>query len=337
MSDSTWGTVFANSETARGKIAYELPIGSFSFYVQAAKYIENNLNRQGGIATQTDMDNDKYSAGFKYAGKKFEGGVLGSYYVYSANRLPDNSNLNLGWTQNYYQVQPYAKATLGPLAIQAELQYAWGRERQYEAASYQPAYPQASPDRTINSFGAYLDAVATFGRVYVGGTFAYLQGPSADADKTSTTITGGYDWSPTLILFNQDRAYWVGNLAGNNGSSTQLAMSNAWFYQIKGGVKPTDKLDIGASVAWAYADTLNDPTGANGLSGYVSKNYGTEIDIVGSYKITNNLSYVLGVGYLLTGDYFKGNGLATADSTGNVRNNAKTDDYIVLNKLAFTF
>ena len=35
-------------------------------------------------------------------------------------------------------------------------------------------------------------------------------------------------------------------------------------------------------------------------------NYGWEIDLTGTYKITNNLSYMLGAGYLFTGDIFKG-------------------------------
>ena len=39
---------------------------------------------------------------------------------------------------------------------------------------------------------------------------------------------------------------------------------------------------------------------------YPNGSYGTEIDLTGTYKITDNLSYMLGVGYLFTGDYFKG-------------------------------
>ncbi|PKN96817.1 MAG: hypothetical protein CVU43_18785 [Chloroflexi bacterium HGW-Chloroflexi-5] len=96
-------------------------------------------------------------------------------------------------------------------------------------------------------------------------------------------------------------------------------MSNAWFYQVKGGVKPTDKLDIMASASYATADKV--------VAGWVSKDYGYEIDVVGTYKITNNLSYMLGLGYLITGDYFKG-----TNNAAKVAN-----DYLVINKLTFTF
>jgi hypothetical protein len=55
--------------------------------------------------------------------------------------------------------------------------------------------------------------------------------------------------------------------------------------------------------------------------------YGTEVDLVATYKITNNLSYLLGFGYLFTGDYFKG-----YDPDASVR-----DNYILVNKLTLTF
>ncbi len=42
----------------------------------------------------------------------------------------------------------------------------------------------------------------------------------------------------------------------------------------------------------------------------MSRDYGYEVDLTATYKITNNLSYMLGAGYLFTGEYYKG---ATCD------------------------
>jgi hypothetical protein len=96
-------------------------------------------------------------------------------------------------------------------------------------------------------------------------------------------------------------------------------MTNAWFFQGRVGVKPTTQLDTMLSVSYAKADQK--PTGFTGGS------YGTEIDLQGTYKITNNLSYMLGFGYLFTGDYFRGkNG-----------NNKVDDDYMLTNKLTLSF
>jgi hypothetical protein len=71
----------------------------------------------------------------------------------------------------------------------------------------------------------------------------------------------------------------------------------------------------------SYAQADKKPAGFTGGA------YGTEVDLTGTYKITNNLSYLLGVGYLFTGDYFKGtNGSNKID-----------DDYMLINKLTLTF
>ena len=76
-------------------------------------------------------------------------------------------------------------------------------------------------------------------------------------------------------------------------------MTNAWFLQGRVGVNPTPQLDILASFSWAQADKK--PASDICMDG----DYGFEIDLTGTYKITNNLSYMLGAGYLFTGNYFK--------------------------------
>ncbi len=59
----------------------------------------------------------------------------------------------------------------------------------------------------------------------------------------------------------------------------------------------------------------------------VSDKLGTEFDVTATYKLYDNLSYMVGAGYLWTGDYFKG---ANA--------NAKVDnDYMLMNKLTLSF
>jgi hypothetical protein len=148
-------------------------------------------------------------------------------------------------------------------------------------------------------------------------------------------LTGGMDWNPTLLLFNNERQYWAGAIPGYNVTSTSMnyisqqfnlndtGMYNAWFFQGRVGIRPIDKLDIMASVSYAVADSKT----LMGAPDAVSNVYGTEIDLVGTYKISNNLSYMLGFGYLFTGDYFKG-----YDPTIEV-----SDNYMLINKLTLTF
>jgi hypothetical protein len=77
------------------------------------------------------------------------------------------------------------------------------------------------------------------------------------------------------------------------------------------------------SLSFAQADKK--PAGvANGT-------YGTEVDLTGTYKITNNLSYMLGAGYLFTGDYFKG------DESLKGNTHKVDNDYMLINKLTLSF
>jgi hypothetical protein len=110
---------------------------------------------------------------------------------------------------------------------------------------------------------------------------------------------------------------------------------NAWFYQGKVGVKPTPKADIYATVTYATADKKEatgvyvGPSGTVVLAtaGSAGNSYGWEIDVVGTYKITNNLSYMLGGAYWFVGDYYKG--VATDSAT--------KDNFLLINKLTLTF
>jgi len=331
QTDGVWGTAFANSEAARGKITYTLPIGNWAVGAAITKYADNsnciNSSNKGlSKVVLVDSDSDKYSAFLRYTGKSVEGGLVVNYYS-DQMALPN-------YKGKYWNLDPYVKATVGPVAVQAELSYFIG-----------DAHNQNDPenDVKINSLAGWIDAIATFGPVYVDGTIAYAQGPDSSRDKITNKANGGRDWSPTLIMFNCDRSYWIGPLSGNNtfaGNSAGAevgAFTNAWLYQLKGGVKPTNKLDISAAITFAQADNLNTnpPTiqiqqssTEQHSSGFTpSKDIGWEIDVTGSYKITNNLSYLLGFGYLFTGDYFK----------GSTPNNGVYNDYIVLNKLTFTF
>ena len=91
-------------------------------------------------------------------------------------------------------------------------------------------------------------------------------------------------------------------------------------------MKPIAALNIMASLSYAQADIKPWATAGNSTTVYLNNSYGYEIDVTGTYKITNNLSYMLGVGYWFVGDYFKGT------TTNSVK-----DDYLLINKLTLTF
>ncbi len=97
-------------------------------------------------------------------------------------------------------------------------------------------------------------------------------------------------------------------------------MANGWFFQLRGGVKPIDKLDVGLSISYANQDKKFN---VNSLY----HDYGWEVDLTATYKITPNLSYMAGGGYLFAGKYYKG--FSDANETNN--------DYLLIHKLTVTF
>ena len=202
----------------------------------------------------------------------------------------------------------------------------------------------SAKDLKVDNLAGWIDATVNLKQFYFGGSIAYVAGNdfhkfASDGTIKGGFLTGGMDWNPTLILFNNERNYWAGAIRGNAGSSTNnnylgnlfglndTGMYNAWFLQGRVGVRPVDKLDIQASISYAVADSRSWEGNLSGYPDFVSDNYGTEIDLIATYKITNNLSYMAGFGYLFTGDYFKG-----IDPNVDVR-----DNYLFLNKITLTF
>ncbi|HOC61069.1 MAG TPA: hypothetical protein PKN70_14025 [Smithellaceae bacterium] len=315
--DGAWGTIFGNSSQPCGMLTWILPIKNYVFGLEAIKSLENSRSATAPAVTAADRDTNYYYAFAIYNFKSGSTGVLFAYIRDASARAIITEQT--GYLANVYALLPYIKLKLGPVDIQAEVNYGWG-----QGAKWEGEYPFSSlGDTRIDNLGAFLDASAAFGQAYVGGTFAYVSGDDPGTGKIEGGIlNGGLDWNPCLILFNADRNYWAGAIpgyAGANGSN----MANAWFFQGRAGITPIDKLDVMASVSFANADKK--PT-----ANWLYNDYGWEVDLTATYKITNNLTYMLGGAYLFTGKYFKGEGSATAPC--DLANN-----YLIINKLTLTF
>ena len=99
---------------------------------------------------------------------------------------------------------------------------------------------------------------------------------------------------------------WVAGISCRQLWQAVLQMRS--LAQIFVGVKPVPKLDIKASY------TLPRRTRTAQLAELaVSKNYGSELDVTATYKIYDNLSYMVGFAYLWAGDYWKGTNSAAHD------------------------
>jgi len=323
MNDGSTGTIFGNSLAPAGRIKYSYTMGPATLNASYTKVEDKSYSYVINTVTYTDSDRDKWGVEGVYAWKDGKAGVQVAYYRYANNKpqptLPYTSTYN--YINDYFLITPYAIAKIGPVALQAELNYATGKAKRYDDAL-------AANDQTLDQISGWIDATADFGKVYFGGTFAYISGDDpGTADKSEGgTLHGGTDWNPSLIMFNQDRFYWAGALGGYNSTTNNSPMSNAWFFQGRVGVKPVAALDILASVSFANADKKPAGTPASG-TGVLNNAYGWELDVTGTYKITNNLSYMLGAGYLWTGDYYQ----------GYSQEQGLNNNYMLINKLTLTF
>jgi hypothetical protein len=317
--DSAWGTIFMDSSMPRGTVAWSYTNGPWFYYLGYKVWDDKSLSAVTTTTTQTDLDRDKSALAFKYIGKDAEGGLLGGHVRDARSKTATSNTTNL-----LYYLQPYTKAKFGPVSVQAELDYFWGDNPKEDAT---PAN-----NKKLELLAGWVDATANLDMFYVGGTIAYVAGDDpGTTDKSegiSAIVNGGIDWNPCLIMFNNDLTYWAGNVVGYDSATSPTnrgvlsgPMANAWFGQLRGGVRPIPQLDAMLSVSYAKADKKP--------AGFLNDAYGWEVDVTGTYKITNNLSYMLGIGYLFTGDYFKG---INAGGTNEV-----VDDYMLINKLTLSF
>jgi hypothetical protein len=321
--ENDWGTSNGFMQSVQnghstGGIKYRLPVTPFSFSAEFFKEQSNDYSAVNPTQTSTDVDYDRYILTATYDFKGGTVGILGGW-----DRLAQGKPY--GVLINLYYLVPKFQAQFGPVNVQALFFYGSGSEAGETPWFVSPpakAPTVPGPNVSAQDIMGDVEVDVNLGVVYFGGQFAYMSGPGNDPYNVKGGFSGGgNDWNPCLIMFNNDLTYWVGGInspAGLNSSVPGVGMTNALFYQLDGGVRPIPKLDIKAAVAFAMADTV--PTG------YTNKSYGWELDVTGTYKITNNLSYMLGAGYWWVGDYYRG-----------TDNSPIRDDYMLMNKLTLTF
>ena len=346
-----WGTSFADStDYAYGpRLRWDITTGPWMFGLIWDKY-EAQDNSYASIGTanpQTDASKDKYSAFVLNNWGKGSAGLLAQYALETrasgVTGAADSTTAN--FKKSVYLFIPYVKAQMGNVYVEAEFIYVGGKLAIWETGS-------TRTDITYSGLSAYAMAKVDFKPVYFGGAFVYISGDDmGTTDKIEAGIPGGADFNPCLILGNYDLARWSGMMGNTNlaflntattigaanplGGVNGVGIENIWAYQLFVGVTPVPKLDTKLSLTYAYLDKTPGPN--NALLGYgalsntdgnwVSKNLGFEADITATYKIYDNLSWMVGFGYLWAGDAFKG-----TNPSADIKN-----DYLLTHKLTLTF
>jgi len=354
----TFGTVFFDTSFTKPGAKYFIPAGPVTIMLAYDKQKEQEVPASwaspGGNAM--DRDKDEYYIAAVYKKGNIEAGMLIEYLRDATTRSTATTSRQM----KLWLIDPYFKGKFGPVFLETELIYGTGKIRAYDDAQ------TTVGDVDLSAWGFYLHARADISMFYFGGIFAAVSGDDPSSpDKVEGTIasSGGFlagqNWSPTLIFKNDDHATQNGSLGGavygsssvagvtrggakwdGSSNATNQFMDNIWFYQLYFGVKPIPKLDIVAKISYAYADKKPWATpatlgtiGAVGDSNteYNSNTYGTEVDLIATYKIYDNLQYMVGFGYFWTGDYYKGY------YTASMAEPKLANDYLLMHKLTLTF
>jgi hypothetical protein len=316
-----FGPSFANEAGyAINGIRWIMPMGPWTFSAMMKK----NIDGAGTTAGMgTDNDYDQYDASVVY---KWKGGDTGFMLTY----LLDSRNASYKSKMPVYNA--YVRHKAGMIFAEFEADMVTGDYRKYNQAG--------STDISVDmALRAYLNVNADLSPVKMGAMFVYSKGDDPNtADKKEGSMQGllGTDrdknFNPCLILFNNDYTgtLYFGNIRGNAANfPVKTYLDNVWLYQVYGDYTLSKKTKVGASYTYAYADKKPTASGAPASASnreYVSDKYGSELDVTATYKIYDNLEYMIGAAYLWAGDYFKG-----------VNPNAKLkDNYFITHKLTLS-
>lgn len=325
--DIAWGTSFLDTVTTRPAIGLTIPVGPWTFALKWKKNLEGSMKEYNNIGGINDSDADIYDAAFRYAGKGWEAGVLFEYGDSRGNKVSDSAAYP-SFATSIYAALPYFKATFGPLYLEGEGLYAFGTQKEFDgSAGNKCAGGTRCEDVDWEGWDIYLHAKYDLKPMYFGAMIVYATGDDPDTkDKVeggiNAALVAGQAFKPALLLWNDDYYTSMGALRGRTAATDPIRlqfMDNTLFVQGYFGVKPTPKWDV--VFKYSYAKANEKP------AGYENDDYGHEFDLVATYKIFDNLSYMVGAAYLMTGDYFMG-----------ANPNAKVEDnYMLMHQLTLTF
>ncbi|HET6461169.1 MAG TPA: hypothetical protein VFG29_10325, partial [Syntrophales bacterium] len=323
QTQGTWGTAFGDTgeQDYGNRVKWDLTTGPWFWgarwdKVEGSKYYSpaGPAGNVGVASYVTDHDYEKYSALGGYRWNKGDAGLQITYY---RNTTTADNPAN-GYKADYVLFYPYVKAQLGIVYVESEVGFLRGKDKDDSVVPN-------GVNRDITGWRGYVMASVDLAPAYVGALAFYASGDDiGTTDKNEGGAKIGTDFQPCLILWNYDLGRWNGALGGQNGmTGTNVGgynSDNVEAVQIFAGIRPIPKLDVKASFTMANMDQ-------NVVVNQVSKNIGNEFDISATYKVYDNLSYMIGFAYLWAGDAFKGsNPGASIDN-----------DYLITHKLTLSF
>lgn len=295
---NVWGINFAETEYARDRVTYVLPIQNT---IIAAVY-EKSREFDGEDLTQNDADMDRYYLTATQKGEKFKAGMLYGFYNFktfqdmwqlrqtallqaASSANGSNPAFDTGFLRSEAAAHvfiPYFDGKFGPLGIKAEVTYAngevkydgaWRRtptDAEFIASGLNPALLAAgvanedgedSKDGELLAYNLELN--------YDVGAFTFTAGYahfSGDADYEDDTIKSfgfletGEDWEKLAILTgtNQGLDKNLGGGLGNLAGGGKACLDGFRMFYLGASYAIRDNLSVGLLYAKSQADDVTE-------------------------------------------------------------------------------
>ena len=298
-----------------------------------------------GTLTMDNDDLDRYFVCMGYTGEDLQMGVRSEWERVNVEDAAATSGGLTNRDLNLYAVDWFWKLRAGNLTFNGEYCYKWGRTGVQFSGRDQV---------DLSAHGLTADACYNLGTAKIGTQFGYFSGDGNPDDASYSVYMTPYNFNPFLLVgevpingltltgrrvnqtgtrVNTAGTTFIGAYHDDGWNGNYLA--NLWFIRAYGECSPTKNTSLTTAVGYARANqAINRPGG--GVDGALSRgeSIGTEIDVTGTYKLADNLSYTTAFGYLFTGGFWdSGSGSPTTLGLTDTADNS----FVFLHQIAITF
>lgn len=294
-------TDWANTEMCLDRIEYVSPVwNGFGINAFMEKRQENSVTSGNNAA---DEDIDRYSLVLSYAQSCYSIGA-GINYVRGRSESAATTDPNGIWKANQYDY------VFGLTANDPTNTYFFEGELMINDGDYRD-YCGTTQDIDRGGWGYYVNLYMKNDALTVGVATAFTSGDdnAGDTDYDAGPASG-LDFQPLYILYGpysnilntslmdttNKAGYSNSSQFGNPTGSTATGSQAYWLYADR---QVNPQLSVHGALGVAYADKVN-------ATCYQDDEFGTELNLGLKYQIMSNLAYELHLGYLWTGDFFKG-------------------------------
>ncbi|MEA2085133.1 MAG: hypothetical protein U9O82_13030 [Thermodesulfobacteriota bacterium] len=326
----------------------------FTLCLVTQKVDENDSVISVGFNDDTDNDYDYYHVSVGYHTENI---VADTALRYWDNAVSRDLGVGAPYNQEFWTWWLAADLTFGNFYVEGEFAYTFGNWMDWEDDTL-----GAVDDIDIDAMSLMLNGGAKFGDLDIGLMYFFLEGQDEDDDNPGELdddmtaymmFSGGAGgaFSPYYVLTGPQTAMLNQDAVGNGNIDQEIAAAGIHCLGVHADFQVSPKLTVHGAIAYAWADETDFPSaypngaqfgaGTDGDTidedGTIDEredDYGWEIDVGVAYKLLDNLTYSLNIGYLDTGDFFA----VAYDAAGDSYETDDTNDILlVTNTLTMEF